>query len=433
MNKIHKKISRRGFLRHSAAAAGLCFGVPMVLPLRLFGADAPSNRIAVACIGVGGQGVYNLRNFLHRDHTQIVAVCDCDKKHLQAGLETAGLDASAGTTDFRTLLDRQDIDAFVVCTPDHWHVPISLAAVVSGKDVYCEKPLTLTIGEGRRLADAVRRYGRVLQNGSQQRSEVRFHQAAEIVRNERIGRLERVFVSIPATNRPNPINWKAEPVPEELDYDMWLGQAPYAPYTPQRCHYSFRFITDYSGGQMTNWGAHHLDIVQWAMGTDASGPVRIEGTGEIPADGLFDTADNVRLQYTYANGVQVQCTTGDIAGGAYSGWIRFEGADGWIQVAREYLNASRPDILRAAPGPDDQRLYRSRNHVQDFLDCVRSRQEPIVGAEVGHRSATVCHLGNIAMAAGRPLRWDPAAERFTDDNAANRLLDRTPRSPWFFA
>lgn len=431
--KLHSKITRRGFLKRSAAAAGVCFGMPTIVPSGLLGASAPSNRITVACIGVGGQGLNNLRNFLHRDHTAIVAVCDCDRNHLKRGLETANLPATAGTTDFREIVGRGDIDVVVNSTPDHWHGPISIAAIASGKDVYCEKPLTLTIAEGRRLADAVRRYGRVLQNGSQQRSETRFYQAAECVRNGRIGRLERIYVSIPANNRPNPLNWSPEPVPAELDYEMWLGPAPYAPYTPQRCHYSFRFITDYSGGQMTNWGAHHLDIVQWAMGMDASGPVKIKGTGDIPPDGLFDTADNVLIEYTYANGVQLECTTGVSARSGYSGWVRFEGSDGWIQAARESLQASDPDVLRAGFGASDVRLKRSPNHVQDFLDCVRSREAPVASAEVGHRSATICHLGNIAIAAGRPLRWDPAAEHFIDDTEANRRLDRTPRTPWFFA
>ena len=232
-----------------------------------------------------------------------------------------------------------------------------------------------------------------------------------------------MFVDIPANSRPNPLNWTPKPVPDELDYDRWLGPAPYAPYTRERCHYSFRFITDYSGGQMTNWGAHHLDIVQWAMGMDASGPVRIEGQGDIPPQGLFDTADSVRIQYTYANGVTVECRTSAVG----SGGIRFEGSEGWIEAAREYLRASDPALLRAGLRPDDERLCRSRNHVQNFLECVRSRQKPIAGAEVGHRSATVCHLGNIAIRVGRPLGWDPAAERFVDDAAANRLLERTPR------
>lgn len=425
----NNNISRRGFLKGSAAAAGLCFGMPTIVPAQVLGAEAPSNKITVACIGVGGQGLYNLRGFLHRDNTRIVAVCDCDKTHLQQGLKTAGLDADAGYTDFREVLARPDIDVVVNCTPDHWHVPISIAAVTAGKDVYCEKPLTLTIAEGRRLVEAVRRYGRVLQNGSQQRSDARFHQAAELIRNGRIGRLERVLVNIPANNRPNPQDWTPQPIPEELDYNLWLGQAPWSPYTQQRCHYSFRFITDYSGGQMTNWGAHHLDIVQWALGMDDSGPVRIEGRGEIPKNGLFDTADNVLIQYTYANGVQVRCETSAVG----SGRIRFEGSDGWLEVSREYIKVSDPVTLRDSLKPYDIRLYSSRDHGRNFLDCVKSRREPIAGVEIGHRSATVCHLGNIAMKVARPLQWDPEIEQFVEDDAANRLLDRTARSPWIFA
>jgi predicted dehydrogenase len=426
MNLKNKKLSRRGFLKGSAAAAGLCFGIPTIVPAHVLGVEAPSNKITVACIGLGGQGLYNLRGFLHRDDTRIIAVCDCDKTHLRQGLETAKLNADAGYTDFRQVLARSDIDVVVNCTPDHWHVPISIAAAKAGKDIYCEKPLTLTIAEGRRLVKAVRQYGRILQNGSQQRSDARFHQAAELIRNGRIGRLKQVFVEIPANNRPNPTQWQLEPVPEEFDYELWLGPAPWAPYTRQRCHYSFRFISDYSGGQMTNWGAHHLDIVQWALGMDGSGPVRIEGEGKIPQNGLFDTADNVRIQYTYADGVRVQCRTSDVG----SGRIRFEGSEGWLEVAREYLKVSDTALLRDPLGPDDIRLYSSRDHGRDFLNCVKSRREPIADVEIGHRSATVCHLGNIAIKLARPLRWNPEAEQFMDDESADRMLNRTARSPW---
>jgi predicted dehydrogenase len=428
MNLKNKKLSRRGFLKGSAAAAGLCFGIPTIVPAHVLGVEAPSNKITVACIGLGGQGLYNLRGFLHRDDTRIIAVCDCDKTHLRQGLETAKLNADAGYTDFRQVLARSDIDVVVNCTPDHWHVPISIAAAKAGKDIYCEKPLTLTIAEGRRLVKAVRQYGRILQNGSQQRSDARFHQAAELIRNGRIGRLKQVFVEIPANNRPNPTQWQLEPVPEEFDYELWLGPAPWAPYTRQRCHYSFRFISDYSGGQMTNWGAHHLDIVQWALGMDGSGPVRIEGEGKIPQNGLFDTADNVRIQYTYADGVRVQCRTSDVG----SGRIRFEGSEGWLEVAREYLKVSDTALLRDPLGPDDIRLYSSRDHGRDFLNCVKSRREPIADVEIGHRSATVCHLGNIAIKLARPLRWNPEAEQFMDDESADRMLNRTARSPWYF-
>lgn len=428
MNLKNKKLSRRGFLKGSAAAAGLCFGIPTIVPAHVLGVEAPSNKITVACIGLGGQGLYNLRGFLHRDDTRIIAVCDCDKTHLRQGLETAKLNADAGYTDFRQVLARSDIDVVVNCTPDHWHVPISIAAAKAGKDIYCEKPLTLTIAEGRRLVKAVRQYGRILQNGSQQRSDARFHQAAELIRNGRIGRLKQVFVEIPANNRPNPTQWQLEPVPEEFDYELWLGPAPWAPYTRQRCHYSFRFISDYSRGQMTNWGAHHLDIVQWALGMDGSGPVRIEGEGKIPQNGLFDTADNVRIQYTYADGVRVQCRTSDVG----SGRIRFEGSEGWLEVAREYLKVSDTALLRDPLGPDDIRLYSSRDHGRDFLNCVKSRREPIADVEIGHRSATVCHLGNIAIKLARPLRWNPEAEQFMDDESADRMLNRTARSPWYF-
>ena len=415
-------ISRREFLKSSAVTAA-AFAVPTIVPSSVFGANAPSNRITIGSIGLGGMGTGNMKGFKGKSGSQVVALCDVDAGHLEKARETAGLDKKSTYNDFRDLLARDDVDAVVVATPDHWHVPVSIAAVKAGKDVYCEKPLTLTIAGGRALADAVKRYGRILQTGSQQRSGSEFRNACELVRNGRIGKLHTIKVGIPGNNRKCPDTWEAQPVPEGFDYDMWLGPAPWEPYTEQRCHYEFRFILDYSGGQMTNWGAHYLDIAQWGNDADDTGPVEIEGKGDFPESGLFTTAKKVDITYTYANGVKLLLTTG-------GGNTRFEGSDGWVFVTRGKIDAEPKSLLKEKIGPDEIHLYNSRDHKQNFLDCIKSRKDPIASAEIGHRSSTVCHLGNLAMLLGRKVKWDPKRERFIDDSAADSMIGRSMRAPW---
>lgn len=422
------ELTRRGFLKSaSVAAAGAALVWPTVISSSVFGANAPSNRITIGCIGVGGMGTGNMRGFISKSGVEVVAVCDVDAEHREQARKIAGLDRKSSYNDFRNLLARDDIDVVVVCTPDHWHAPISIAAARAGKDIYCEKPLTLTIAEGRALCDTVKRYGRILQTGSQQRSNRMFRFACELVRNGRIGKLHTIRVRVPANNRVCP-KWQVEPVPKGFDYNMWLGPAPWAPYTQQRCHYTFRFILDYSGGQITNWGAHYLDIAQWGNGTDNTGPIEINGCGsEFPRDGLFDTATKVNVEYTYANGVKLICTTrtDDISDGD----IRFEGSEGWIVVNRSRMDAHPKSLLKSNIGANEIHLYRSNNHKQNFLDCVRLRKTPAAPVEVGHRSATLCYLGNIAMLLGQKLNWDPEKERFINKPAANRMTARSTRAP----
>jgi predicted dehydrogenase len=245
------------------------------------------------------------------------------------------------------------------------------------------------------------------------------------VRNGRIGEIKNIYVEIPPNNRQCPPQWSPEPVPPELEYDLWLGPAPWAPYTSQRCHYTFRFISDYSGGQLTNWGSHQIDIAQWGHGSDDSGPVWVEGRGELPKEGLFDTALSYDLVFTYADGVRLFCRTG---GG--SGSVTFEGSRGRIFVSRERLFSEPEHLIKYAGGKDFVRLYYSRDHRRNFLDCVRSRKRTAAPAEVGHRTASICHLGNIAVQLGRPLQWDPKQEEFVGDEQANRLRFRPMRSPW---
>ncbi|MBW8041485.1 MAG: Gfo/Idh/MocA family oxidoreductase [Planctomycetes bacterium] len=420
-NKVNT-VTRREFLKSSVVTSA-AFAVPMIVRSSVFGANAPSNRITIGSIGLGSQGTGNMKGFKGKSGSQVVAVCDVDASHREKARQIAGLDEKSSYNDFRDLIARDDIDAVVVGTPDHWHVPVSIAAVKAGKDVYCEKPLTLTIGGGRALADAVKRYGRVLQTGSQQRSGSEFRKACELVRNGRIGKLHTIKVGIPGNNRKCPPTWEAEPVPEGFDYDMWLGPAPWEPYIEQRCHYQFRFVLDYSGGQMTNWGAHYLDIAQWGNGADDTGPVEIEGKGDFPESGLFTTSKKADITYTYANGVKLLLKTG-------GGNTRFEGSEGWVFVTRGKIDAEPKSVLKEKIGPDEINLYNSRDHKQNFLDCIKSRKDPIASAEIGHRSSTVCHLGNIAMLLDRKLKWDPKKERFINDRAANSMITRSMRAPW---
>jgi predicted dehydrogenase len=313
-----------------------------------------------------------------------------------------------------------------VCTPDHWHALAAIEAMRRGKDVYVEKPLTLTIQEGRALVNTARKHGRVAQTGSNRRSSKSVHDAVEFIRNEGLGKLAHVDVTIPPNNKFCDATWRPEPVPEGLDWNFWLGPAPWVPFTRQGCHYSFRFILDYAAGQVTNFGAHCLDIAQWGLGMDGSGPTEIEGHGEFPSSGLFTTATRVDLRCRYANGVTLRCRTSHDDNN-----VRFYGDRGWVNVGPRVLTASNPALLReitAAVGPI--RIPQSVNHHDDFLQCMRNRGRPIAEVEIGHRTATVCNLGNIAMQLGRKLRWDPVREEFIGDDVANRMRHRSMRSPW---
>lgn len=429
-----RRVPRRAFLK-AASLAGGAFGFPTIVPSSALGlgdAVAASERIVMGSIGVGGMGTSDLRGFLGKKEVQVVAVCDVDRDHAAAAKrlvdERYGNADCAATGDFREITRRADVDAVVVATPDHWHVLPAMDAARRGKDMYVEKPLTLTVGEGRALSDVVARHGRILQTGTQQRSDGRFRLAAELVRNGRMGDDLRVDVLIPGNNKTCEPVWKPEAPPEALDYDFWLGPAPREPYHPQRCHYQFRFLLDYSGGQVTNWGAHHLDIAQWALGMDRSGPVEATGDGEFPTSGLFTTATRVDFTVRYANGVRLRCRTRPR--GASDMSVTFRGSEGRLSVDRGRIGAYPESILKEPLGADAVRLYESRDHKQNFLDCVRSRRAPAADAETGHRSATVCHLGNIAMLLGRRLEWDPEAERFRNDEEADRMLARAGRAAW---
>ncbi|MBT3289024.1 MAG: Gfo/Idh/MocA family oxidoreductase [Victivallales bacterium] len=383
--------------------------------------------IALGFIGVANMGTTNLKEFLKEEDARVVALCDVDAGHLAKAKalvdEHNGDDTCLTFHDFRDLNACPDVDAVVVTTPDHWHALQAIDAMENGKDVYCEKPLTLSIAEGRAICNAVERTGRILQTGTQQRSSAEFRRACELVRNGALGELQTIETEIPPNNKECEPTWEPMPVPEGFDYDFWLGPAPAAEYHEQRCHYQFRFVRDYSGGQVTNFGAHHVDIAQWALGMDESGPVAARGQGEFPESGLFSTATKVDFTLTYANGVEVRCITGGSK-------VTFIGSAGRLMVGRGKLEADPASILDFEIPEDGVHLYESANHYANFLECIRTRQQPVSPAEVGHRSATCCHLANIAMLLGRELKWDPASERFPDDAEADAMRLRPYRAPW---
>jgi len=423
-----RDMNRRSFLKR--AAAGTAFSFPALVPGSALGAGkavAPSERITMGIIGTGGQGTGNMNAFLRQRTVQVVAVCDVDQGHREQAKALVdkryrNTDCAA-YNDFREVTRREDIDAVVIATPDHWHAIPAVDAAQHGKDLYVEKPLTLAIRQGRVLSDVVKQHGRILQTGSQQRSGATFWKACMLARNGRLGTIHTISVGIPGNNRECAPTWQPEPVPAGLDYNFWLGPAPWAEYHSQRCHYTFRFILDYSGGQVTNFGAHHLDIAQWALDMDESGPIAVSGNGAFPASGLFTTATKVFFECSYANGVKLYCKT-------HGPSIQIEGSEGTVRATRKDVVSEPASLLEEDFGSFETQLYRSTDHRRNFLECVKTRKAPICPAEVGHRSATVCHLGNIAMRLGRSVKWDPKAENFGGDDAANALADRPLRDPW---
>jgi predicted dehydrogenase len=429
-------ISRRRFLYRAGAGLAGAVAAPSIIPGKAFAAgtgDLPSEKITLGVIGVGKQGYYLLRGFLHQPGTQVLAVCDVDENKLarakafvektyggaQSGGSYKGCDAYR---DYRSLLQRGDIDAVVIATPDHWHALQSIQAMRLGKDVYCEKPLSLTIGEAKQMVLEARKWSRVFQTGSMQRSDNRFRFACELVRNGYIGDVRTVRVSVRTgfLNHPQPCELAAEKVPAELDWDLWLGPAPFRPYNailaPPISFDGFpawRDYIDYSGGGMTDWGAHHFDIAQWGLGMDDSGPVEI-----IPPDGK----EFKYLTYRYATGTLL---TGDFE----DNLIQFTGTKGTVTVNREYLKTYPENLVNVRISPQEIHLYRSANHYSDWLDAIRHRTIPITDAQVGCRSVTVCHLGNIAVQLNKRVQWDPVLQQFSDAEA-QRLVTRAMRSPW---
>lgn len=431
------RVSRRGFLRRTSMAAAAGIGFPYIIPASALGADgntAPSNRIVLGCIGTGGQGTGNLSNLLGFKEIQVVAVCDVDRAHRENAKrlvdERYGNTDCAGYNDFRELLARDDLTAVSLACPDHWHAIPAIQAARRGFDIFAEKPLSLTIAEGCAMVEAVQRYGVVWQTGSWQRSVSHFRQGCELVRNGRIGRVHKVEVGLPTGSAIGP--QPAMPPPDGFDYDFWLGPAPEAPYTEQRCHWNFRWILDYSGGQLTDWAAHHCDIANWGMGTEYTGPVLVEGRGEYPRDGLWNAAVNYKFRAEYAKGAS------PVAPDGFTMWVsnafpmgaKFYGEDGWVYVDRGGWETEPASLKESVIGPNELHLYNSRNHFGNFVECVQTRARTITPIEVAHRAISIAHLGNAAMQLERAVRWDPVAEQFVNDPEATRKRARSMRAPW---
>ena len=429
--------TRRQMLR-GLGAAGALAAFPTVVPSSVFGQNAPSNRITVGMIGMGRQALYaNLKPFLNSDDAQVVAVCDVDKWRLDKARQAVdqhykNSDCRA-YTDWREVVARDDIDAVMNSTPDHWHVPISLAAVRRGKHVSCEKPLTLSVAEGRVLADAVKKHGVVFRTDSECRTDSYMHKTAELVRNGYIGKVKRIEVGVPtgdiAGGKADPM-----PVPEELDYDMWVGPAPLKPYTVDRVHPPHSYgrpgwmrCRDTCEGMVTNWGTHTVDVAQQANDSERTGPVSVEGKGQYPApgSGIWGVLLNFQLQYRYADGVVLDYHT---AKGAF---LRVEGEDGWIHAPwlGGQISASDKAILRTKLKDSDLHLPQ-RQDKEDFLYGIKNNAPTMADAEVGHRTCSMCQLGHIAIQLGRKLQWNPDVERFVKDDEANRMLHKSYRAPW---
>ncbi|HOX02873.1 MAG TPA: Gfo/Idh/MocA family oxidoreductase [Candidatus Paceibacterota bacterium] len=426
------KTTRRSFLKRTLGA-GAALAMPGFAPGALWGQNAPSNRITIGLIGMGLQMGGHRGGMTGRQDVQVLAVCDVHRGRLQAAkaaVESAYSQRTASGSykgcaayhEYERVMERGDIDAVMICTPDHWHAPISVAAMRSGKDVFVQKPMTLTIREGRIMSDVARQRGAILQVGSQQRSERAFRRACEMVRNGWIGKVKTIYASL--GEFPPPRTLPEQPIPEGFDYDRWLGPTPWYPYHPDRVKGDYgggwRCFWDYGSRKNGDWGAHHFDIIQWALGQDDSGPVEFIPKGYEGAE--FQT-------HVYGDGVRVLRNHPDMKGHM----IRFIGEKGEVLVSRgDRLDTVPAGLKDQPPGPADVRLYESRNHDDNWIQSIRSRRPPICPAEIGHRTATICHLSGIAERLKRPLRWDPAQEQIVGDPEASRWLDRPRRAPYVY-
>jgi len=429
-------LTRRNLFKAAGAVAAAAVVGPYIVPASARGAEripSPSNRVTMGWIGVGGRGSALLSNFLGIKDAQVLALCDVKKAardRAQAAVNKQYDNQSAQTfVDFRELLARQDVDAVVVASTDHWHVPLALAAVRAGKDVYCEKPLGVSVEQDIALRSAVQRYGRVFQFGTQERSSWSTRQACEIVQNGWIGKVHTIKVGTRYSRSSG--NYPAKPVPPEIDYEMWLGPAPAAPYCDERVSNSHWFhISDYSLGFIAGCGIHTIDMATWGNGTDLTGPLEVEGTGEFPRDGLCDNATAWNVNLKFANGVLMNFTDGE----KNPLGVRFEGPDGWVFVLERHLggtyDAEPKSLMKRTLDPSDIHLPVSNHHQENFIECCKSRARTVAPIEVAVRSDTLCQLSDIAMRVGRKVKWDPEKEKIVGDAEASRMLTRPMRSPW---
>jgi predicted dehydrogenase len=450
--------SRRSFLKRSAGAIAVA-GFPTIIPSTVLSQMPPSKRINVGAIGVGriSRG-HDLPGIFKYDSARVIAVCDLDSNRMELGKKFVNSHYATMTgkpyngvtayQNYHELLANEDIDAVVISTPDHQHAIVAVDAVRAGKDVYLQKPASLTIAEGRYLSNAVQASGRILQIGSQQRSWTQFHHACELVRNGRIGQIKHVEIGLPGD--PSGPDAPEMPVPPDLNYGAWLGSTPVVYYTEMRVHPQNGFdrpgwlrCEQFGAGMITGWGAHHVDTAHWGMDTEYTGPVEVWGTAEFPTHGLWNVHGKFKTEAVYANGMTMSIS------GDYPNGIKFYGTEGWIFVTRDELVtptdpgtsqnkiqplvASDPKILDSVIGPNEIHLYKSEEQHGNWLDCIRSRKQPIAPVEVGHRACSTCLLHHIAMKTKRKLYWDPVKERFKNDDEANAMLSRPQRAPYRFS
>ena len=454
-----KNFSRRSFMKTSAqtgALTGLAsLGFPTNVPAKVLGKDAPSNKINIGAIGVGRiSRDHDMAETLKYDHAKIMAVCDVDSKRLEDGKKYVNdyytkktgkaYDGVTLYSNHEELLLNKDIDAVLISTPDHSHAYLGIHAVEAGKDVYLQKPASLTIAEGRALSNAVHRTGRILQIGSQQRSSSQFRYAAELVRNGRIGQLKEVLIGLPSD--PSGEVEPEMPIPKTLNYDAWLGSTPYVYYTEKRVHPQVGYdrpgwlrCEQFGAGMITGWGTHHVDSAHWGMDTEYTGPIEIWAKASFPKSGLWDVHGSFTSHGIYANGVKMTIST-ELPNG-----IKYVGTEGWVFVTRgaykaspneptvpnqKALSASDPRIIESVIGPNEINLYRSNEHHGNWLECIQTRKQPITPVELGHRACSTCLIHHMAMKLGRKLNWDPLNEKFINDDEANSLLNRQHRYPY---
>lgn len=462
MNLLKSSNTRRDFLKNTVKGAAGTIALanfPTIVPASVLGKNAPSNRINVGAIGNGRiSRTHDMPSVWKYDHANIMAVCDLDKKRLKEAKELVDgyYSKKSGKEyngvkmydDYQELINNKDIDAVIISTPDHWHLLPAIHAVRAGKDVYMQKPTSLTIPEGRLLSNEVNKAGRIFQIGSQQRSMPQFKIACELVRNGRIGKVHTIYVGLPIDNPDQSTVEKEMPIPPNLDYDKWLGSTPYVYYTEKRVHPQEGYgrpgwlrCEQFGAGMITGWGAHHFDIVNWGLGTEYTGPAEVSGTATFPPEeALWDVHGQYKTEYSYENGPKV------IVSDEYPNGVKFIGSDGWIFVTRgnyaatasdpvadkktKALDASDPKILSSVIGSEGIHLYDSKDHHGNWLECIRTRQQPITPIEVGHRACSVCILNHTAMKLKRKLYWDPIQERFKNDDEANAFLSRPQRWPY---
>jgi predicted dehydrogenase len=452
-------MERRTFLKNSLAGiAGASIGFPTIVPATVFGKKAPSNKINIGQIGCGRIARdHDLPGTWQHDVARIMAVSDVDSNRMADGkkLIEAYYTKKTGNSkyvdvkmygDYREMLLNKEIDAVIISTPDHWHSQPALEAALAGKDIYLQKPTSLTVKEGRLLSDVVQKKGTILQVGTQQRSSPQFRIAAELVRNGRIGKLHTVRIGLPGD--PAGPYVAPMPIPKSLNYDMWLGSTPEMPYTEIAVHPQVGYgrpgwlrIEQFGAGMITGWGQHHFDSAAWGMDTELTGPTRIQAVAEFPKAGLWNVHGDFMVKAEYANGITMYTS------GGYPNGIRYEGTEGWIFVSRgnyvasssdpvqaekskSALDASDPKILTSVIGPNEIHLYKSDEHHGNWLDCIKTRKQPLSPVEIGHRACTVCLVSHIAMKLPRTLEWDPVKERFKNDDEANAMLSRPQRKPY---